>query len=123
MFSNVLRPILIIVHLIYLVGLVFLMLKEPDEYRAPALIPAVVLVLIVYGLVKAKRWIVVPSLILALVALMMAVMLMMGAVALPGSKINMYIFCCILFFILEIFVIWHAVRDYPAADPQSTPLK
>ncbi len=107
-----LRPILIAVHAIYLIGIVLLMIKEPDEYRAPALIPAAILLLIVYGLMKAKRWVVVPALISALVAIMFAALFLMGSVGWPQNKITMYAFTCLLFFVLEVIVIWHAIKEY-----------
>jgi hypothetical protein len=115
-----LRQALMCIHGLFALGLAWTIVMGPKGTGPVATLPMLLVFGVAWGLIARRRWVIVPSVILAMLALALAGMLVFGGLTWVDSALDQLLLACGAFLGLETSVIilgWKFGRDEsPAVD-------
>jgi hypothetical protein len=100
-----LRSILLGIHCLFAIGLAMLVVTNPKQFAAVATLPLLLVLGVLWGLVAQGRFVIVPSVILAMLATALAGAMVIGNIAWSEQVITQVILSYLLFLATQIAVI------------------
>jgi hypothetical protein len=110
------RSVLLCIHAFCALGLAWSVVMGPERIGPVAMLPMLLLLGVIGGLIARSRWVIVPSVILAMLAATLAGMLLVGAAPWARGSVGQLLVACAVFAGLQGVVIVLGFRRFGRDD-------